>query len=904
MHISATATIRYKRSQPAMIIVEDIEANEIHRFVVIDASLQLGIVRAGTYIQTFDPDRAFSYYNMVENQLHDFAAHYPGAFRYLPRRAYDYLKKPQILSELTQGASELAQSSWMTDFLVVKPLIGFGETTLPAPQRQANVESVYRWATLPPNSPRLYYLQDMRFDRRTPKGWGCILNASDLAQSTKGPNRKDLLEHIKSERPIFIELETPNELDSLLAWIILLKEAGMNPPKLVLKARSQKDWGKNITRLLDIPNSILLTAGATISSLATVIRYMRKEKGNNLWSKRLMFASSYPETQLGDSVSEILSYFLSRNLSATSSEIQRIIGGNMLELLPPRPPFLVYNENNNSVMAEENLGKAALNELVRILQLLDARNMMRIASIDHMIEDDGGIIDLESAVITVVEPNGEKATSFSIVLEKNGAVMISGWRNAFNESIKKRDALLLQTLVRANAKLDGPIYSSPAHLVKFDEALLKCLEVEESRPIISALHFGVEIAKTKKGVFLMCPTDMDALDLLPDDYVLALETRTGHWSAGQVKENAKCSEKSIVISEIDSSIAGFRNSSVINIAKIEGDIPDIKKLVLSYTSEKPLSNTELLSSMHLHEKEILNSVDGRYVGVGSKLQVGADNQPLTLSIGYSDPKLKSGQIGRIHGDNIILRPHQSFRELNVVMCISKGKNMSKKDIPFKSLHSAKRALEELSNLVPEVGTFLHSLSSTLSPTEIAALSALLVVNTLAHNRTEGRFGLVIFADSPEKFSVQHGSEVRSSVEFLGDLQSEEVLVSLIFSILDNVRETGGYEKMDGAYRSIAEFLEDFGPSRPTLLLVFSGSVGKYDEENLPYIQAIKENERYQIEFFTFDKKTNHKGSLRLLKGVNARVLPVESFSSQLFLGHILDVIDDLVPRGTSSQSDV
>jgi len=57
-----------------MLVVEDIEVNEIHRFVVIDASLQLGIVRAGTYIQTFDPDRAFSYFNMVENQLHDFAA--------------------------------------------------------------------------------------------------------------------------------------------------------------------------------------------------------------------------------------------------------------------------------------------------------------------------------------------------------------------------------------------------------------------------------------------------------------------------------------------------------------------------------------------------------------------------------------------------------------------------------------------------------------------------------------------------------------------------------------------------------------------------------------------------------------------------------------------------------------
>jgi len=886
-----------------MLVVENIEANEIHHFMVIDASLQLGIVRAGTYIQTFDPDRVFSYYNMVENQLHDFAAQYSGAFKFLPRRAYDYLKKPRLLSEFTQGASELSQSSWLADFLVVNPLIGFGDTTLPSPQQDANVESVHRWATLPPNSPRLYHLQDMRLDRRTPAGWGCILHVSDLAQSIKGPNRTDIIECVKTGSPIFIELESPDDLDPLLEWIILLKDAGLNPPKLVLKARSQKDWGQDITRLLDIPNSKLLTAGATISSLSTIIRYLKKELGDELWSRRLMFASSYPETQLGDSVSEILSYFLSRNLAASPEEVQRIIGGNMLELLPPRPPFLVYTENKSSVMAEENLGKAALNELVRILQLLDARNILRIMSVDHMIEDDGGTVNLDSAVLTVAEPNSEKAISLSIVMEKNGAVMISGWKKAFTESLKKRDGMMLQTLVRANAKLDGPIFSSPAHLVRFDEALLKCLEVEEPRPIMSALHFGVEIAKIEKGVFLMSPADMEALDVLAHDYVLTLETRTGQWCAGQVKEHSRCTERSIVVSEIDASIVGFHNSSVVNIVKIESEIPDINRIVLSYKSKKPSSNLELVSSMHLHEREILDSVKGRYVGVGSKLQAGSEVQPLTLSIGYTEPSLKSGQIGRISGEEMILRPCQSFRELNVVMCISKGKDMSKRDIPLKTLHTSIRELEDLSKIVPEIGTFLKNLDENPSRAEIAALSALLVVNALAHNRTEGRLGLVTFAESPEKFSVQHGSEVKPYVEFLGDLQSEEVLVSLIFSILDSVKETGGHEEMVGAYRSIAEYLEDFGPSRPTLLLVFSGDIGKYDEEHLPFIQAIKDNERYQIEFFTFGSKRNQKGALRILKGIKARVLPIDSFSSQLFIGHLLDVIDNLVPMSTISQSD-
>ncbi|TFG30214.1 hypothetical protein EU528_08610 [Candidatus Thorarchaeota archaeon] len=336
---------------------------------------------------------------------------------------------------------------------------------------------------------------------------------------------------------------------------------------------------------------------------------------------------------------------------------------------------------------------------------------------------------------------------------------------------------------------------------------------------------------------------------------------------------------------------------------MEDEIPDRTRRILSYKSAKPASKTELVSSMHLHGKKILESVEGRYVGVGSKLLAGPKVQPLTLSIRYTQPVLKAGQIGKISGEEMILKPCQSFRELNIAMCISTSNEMSKRDIPLKTLHASIRELEDLTKLVPEVGTFLKGLDKNPTRAEIAALSALLVINTMSQNRTEGRLGLVTFAETPEKFSVQHGSEVRNYVEFIGDLQSEEVLVSLVFSILDSAKETGGYEQTVGAYRSIAEYLEDFGSERPTLLLVFSGTIGKYDEEHLPFIQAIKENDRYQIEFFTFDKISNQKSTLRLLKGIKAHVLPVDSFSSQLFIGHFLDAIDSLVPMSTT-QSDV
>ena len=886
-----------------MIVVEDIEANEIRRFFVVDASLQLGIVRAGTYIRTFDPDRAFSYYTMVENQLHDFAASYSGAFRYVPRRAYDYLKKSRFLTDFSPDASELSQSSWLVDLLVANPLIDLGETALPVAQQNANTESVYRWSTVPPTSPRVYHLQDMRQNRRTPPGWGCILRAANLPLALKGPNRTDLIDHIKSERPVFMELTSPESLDSLLEWLVLLKEADLKAPKLVLKVRSQKNWGKSITRLLDIPDSRLITAGASISSLSTSISYMKSEQKDPLWSKRLMFASSYPETQLGDSVSEIISYFLSRNLAASPEEVQRILGGNMLSLLPPRPPFLVYTENKTSVMAEESLGKAAMNEIVRVLQLLEAKKILRVVSVDHMVDDEGGTVELDSVVVTVTGPNGERGTSISIMLEKNGAVMVSGWKKAFTEGMSKRDNILLQTLVRANAKLDGPVFGVPAHLAQFDDALLSCLQIEEPKEVVSTLHFGVEIAKTDPGIFLMASSDMESLSVSNDDYVLALGTRTGRWCAGRVREHDRRAERLIVISETDAEIYGFSTSSVINIVKFQGEISDIHRIVMAYTSDKQKSNQELFSWIHLNENEILDRIRGRLIGSSSRLFVGSEKLPVTLNIAQTEPELVSNQIGAIPEDGVFLRPNQAFRELNVVLCISTCKDMRQRDIRLKTIRAATRELESLAMRIGELRMFLDNLTENASRSEIAALGALLVVNLFRHNQTEGRLGFATFAEGPAKFSVQHGSEIRSYMEFLRDVQSEEVLVSLIYSILDSVKDSAGRENMTGAYRTIAEYLDDFGASRPTLVLVFSGGVGRDDEEQIPFIKAIKERERYQIEFVTFGKDGHSQETLGFLREVNARVMPLESFSSQTFTGHILDVIEDLVPACSTPEFD-
>ncbi|MFW9768936.1 MAG: hypothetical protein ACFFF9_06370 [Candidatus Thorarchaeota archaeon] len=885
-----------------MIVVEDIEANEIHRFVVVDSSLQLGIVRAGQDIRTFDPDRVYSFYRMVENQLNDFASLYPGAFRYLPRRAYDYLRVPRLLSEFYHGTTASSESSWIADYLVIKPLINLGETVLPTLQQDANANSVYRWATQPPQSPRVYHLQDMRSGRRTEVGWGCVLRTIDLPVALKGPNRKDLLNYIKTDKPLFIELGPSEELDPLLEWLVLLKQAGLKTPRLVLGAKNQKEWGQNITRLLDVPGSKVLTSGATISSLSALVRHMRKTQSDADWSKRLIFSSAYPETQFGDSISEVFSYLLSRNLAAEPEEIQRILGGNILSIFPPRPAFLQYEENTTSVVAEESLGKAAMNELARILQILDARKMLGIVSIDHMIENDGGKVYLDSCVLTLKGPTSPTALSLALLLEKNGSVLVSGWKNAFSESLLSRDGILLATLIRANAKLEGPIFGSPAHLTRFDKALLSCLHIERPSEILSALHFGVEIAKSESGVFFMCEEDMKALEVTDEDHILALDINTGQWCAGVARQHPKCGERSIVVSESDALLFGFKNSTIVNLVRYDGEITDLKEVVLSYYSPQVTSNSELSSFMHLHEKGIRESINGVLIGIDTRLFIGGQDNPIAMGVKYSKPQLQPGQVGRLSDLGVDFKPKQAFKDINVVLCISKSMKMKTKDVNLKTIHAAKTQLNPLIKLVPEVEAFLDSIKKTASRSQIAALAALMIVNILIHNRTEGRLALVTFNEIPEKFSIQRGKEVQSYVEFYDDLKSEEVLISLIYSIIDTSDEVEGYESMAGAYRSIAEYLEDFGPERPTVALVLSNSVGTYDEEHVSFLSAISKHDRYRLDVLTLGKNGNQTSNLRLLKGLNSNLIPVESFSSHTFTGYILDLIDNLVSRTTDLQS--
>ena len=224
--------------------------------------------------------------------------------------------------------------------------------------------------------------------------------------------------------------------------------------------------------------------------------------------------------------------------------------------------------------------------------------------------------------------------------------------------------------------------------------------------------------------------------------------------------------------------------------------------------------------------------------------------------------------------------------------------MKTKDVTLKTLHTARTQLSSLTDKVPEIDLFLKGLRKTASRSQIAALIALSVVNALIHNQSDGRLALVTFGNTPEKFSIQKGKEVQPYVEFFEDMQSEEVLISLIYSIIDAIEEADGHENMSGVYRSIAEYLEDFGVERPTIALVLGSEMGVYDEEQLSFLRAISEYDRYQIDVLTLGKDGDMQKSLRVLKGLQARVIPIESFSSQAFSAYFMNLIDNLTKGAT------
>ncbi|MHA2140217.1 MAG: hypothetical protein ACXADC_06065 [Candidatus Thorarchaeota archaeon] len=875
-----------------MLVVEDTAEGEVKRFLLVDALIQLGEVQAGAQKRVFDPNRVLSFYGMVENQLHDYSSKYPEAFKYIPRRAYVYLKRPPILSELYHDVSS-SDIGWFSDLFAVRPLLGVGDAKLPPDQRKNNIRRLENWSVTTPFSSRLYRLQDMRYGSRARRGWGAVMSAVDLKESLKNENRPDLLRYFKSELPLFIEMVEKQDLDLLMEWLVFLKDAGLESPPTIFSVKDHKSWTAEITRLLQIPNSRLLLSGATISSLSTLVKQLRNSSYDSDWSKKLIFGSAYPETQKGDSISEILSYLLSNNLGATPQEVQRILGGNLLSMLPPRPPYYDYIENTSSVVAEGLIGKASLSELSRIFKILAVRKLQIIESFDYMITNEGGEIHLNDSILTVRNPISKTANTIVLLNEHDESVTVSGWSKSLSAKSIGREADPLKALVQSSARSKGPILDSPSDIHQFDYALLDCLKVKNIQEILSALHFKLSLTDSKNGTFRMSEDDMRAVGVTEGELVLGMDARAGQWWAGLAALDSECPQRTICISKDDGHFLGLSDESVIDLVKSEGEIRDLETAVFALESMGGFSRSELLSYAYLHADRLRETLDGQILGKGTSIWINGRDAGASMTLRHSAPPLEPGELARIAGNALEFKHSQMFRPINVILGISTDSGMGVQDIELKTIQSLRRRLHRLASIVPEIDELMSGLGSLITRMNVATLASLLTIQSLSENRSEGSLGIITISETPTKFSIQKGENIQTSMRFSNDFASEDVLVSILYSLLDTSRDLGGSARLSGAFRAIAEFLEDFESEMPTLVILLANLGKENFDDAKPFLQSIASRERYQIELLNLGEQVSTLGPE--FKHINIRIHQLTSFASDVFEGFLASVIEDLVP---------
>jgi hypothetical protein len=386
---------------------------------------------------------------------------------------------------------------------------------------------------------------------------------------------------------------------------------------------------------------------------------------------------------------------------------------------------------------------------------------------------------------------------------------------------------------------------------------------------------------------------MRALNVSEGGHLLVLDTATTRWWVGRAVTDKEHPRKRIGISSQDAMLGGFTESRIVDLAKSERKAVNLDETVLAFDNADSPPNGETSASLHLRTDTVRRMLHNRFVGKGMKINIGNGGREICLTFARSSPNLDPSQIGRMNGASIRFQPSQSFREFNVIISVSADQNMRIRDIMLKSKYSIQSRLEPLIERIPELGSFLSGLGDTITRAELAALFSLLVVSTIVDNRTGGRLGIITVTVPPQKFSVQKRGVVQSFVEFREDMSSEEVLISMVYSILDALRQSVQAVNMADGYRAVAEMLEDFGPERPTLVMILGSDVD--DDLGRPFLQAISENERCLFDFMGLGMTFDEKKAQQVFDGIVGRIYPITSFSTRAFDDYLLDAVDHVGP---------
>jgi hypothetical protein len=297
--------------------------------------------------------------------------------------------------------------------------------------------------------------------------------------------------------------------------------------------------------------------------------------------------------------------------------------------------------------------------------------------------------------------------------------------------------------------------------------------------------------------------------------------------------------------------------------------------------------------VYLHDDVIRQLLHQKILGKGTKLNFTEGNNALTITMVDTEPPLETGELGRLSSSKIEFRPTQVFNEFNIIICISASEDLDTRDIDLKTLYSLKQRLNSLTHDTPELEIFLSDLDVTIKRSEAALLLSLQLVHAISVNRTEGKFALLIAGESLTKFTIQRGDTVQSYIEYANDLQSKEVLISLIYTILDSANEITRSGKPTIAFRAIAESLEDLGSDRPTLVILFTSNILNDSEGITPLINAISRNERYHLDVFGLGSDFNPEMTEKILDSLKVSIYPTTKLSAHFFDQYLLNAINRL-----------
>ncbi|TFG14775.1 hypothetical protein EU537_02215 [Candidatus Thorarchaeota archaeon] len=877
-----------------MIVVEDRDNGEIIRFFLVDANVNLGCIKAGNLEQEFGPERLLRYYNHLEDRIYEYAARYPDSFAYLPRQAYRYLMQPKAFKTISTGSMGETDHIWLADQFVGTALSSVSSKRLDTKQSIENARKVQKLATTSNFSMRLYALSDLGLALSKDEHWGLISDVH-LLENLDDAAQKMLKNAIRINLPIFVRLHKQQDITKLVAWLISVKERGLEPPKVLLIPHVLKKFNDNLLRLLDIPNTCLITTNASISNLSSVISGLKKNHPQN-WAKKLAFGSGYPETQRGNSLSEIISFLLSRNLDLDHRELQLILGGNMLRLLPGRPPFLSFIETKSMVQARQHLGKVASGEISRIFRVIRRKDMRSFCSCDFFLEDEGGIVATNKAFLSVTKPGEKIATGIGLLTDQEDALELHGWNEGLSQYVDSRNAQGFLQTIESSLAANTKTLTDINDLQVFTDRVLESLRIGADEDVASSLHFilgtGVE-----EGINVsLHPQDMIALGLEEGDIIIILESNSRRWWGARACPNEHLDKRHLSTSRKVAEILNLKEDSRVDVLKYARDVCHPSDVVVKYDALPQSVSPILPSFFHLHESAIENILGTVFLGEGTNYKVVIGNRKINLELQSTKPEMEPGDLCDIKHSDIKFVPKCLMEEFNLIICLETSERMVVKNIPMNGPATVRARLNEGRLQSDGLKKLEERIQEQISMADASIAAILILLNSMVENRTLGRFSFLTYDKKIRKFTIQKGHDLDTSIGFKTEFSAKEVRDSLFYSVIDSAQEMIGSSNPELVHRAVAESLEDFGSDRPTLVMVFASEWSKDAEGSLPFLRAISKSENYQIDVFLPEQNKLSKGQ----SGNNLKISfhSLERFSLHEFDKYVLKTVDELLKKST------